>query len=547
MDAYRGARLRRRLALTIAAICLVAAAAIPEAASAVLSGTNGRIVFVSGRAPFSNAEGKLYLRLTTGSFGGPPTTAAPLNTAAGQHRHPTWSPDRTKIAYARGGTNGCTPQCDIFILDLTDPSATPVNITNTATTTEDRPAWSPDGTRIAFESGASGGGQADILVDSEPFGSGTNLTLASDAKPEGKPAWSPDSQTLYYQRENRSLGMAPGIDEASTTDIYKEPADNSGSPSLAVAVTSGAHSFQPSISPDGTKICFTFLPAAGAGGFSAMDSVFVAPLTTPPSAGNVLSSSGAGDYTCTWSPDGTQIAYVTGFGDPGVLEMKRADGSTGPVPIDLETANGWDGNPDWAPDGRPQCQDQTITTVINTPVQVPLLCADTGPAYEQTPVNALVSDEPTRGTASPDDPQIVPASVTYTPNTGFRGTDTFKIQSFDGVAFGEQRGTVTVNVRPPSNEFSFGKVKRNTKRGTGKLTVNVPGPGALSLATKDVKPASTRATSAGPVKFLLKPKAKVKAKLERKGKARVKVSVSYTPDNGDQKTKTTKVKLVLAS
>src|SRR5262245_16405047 len=75
MEVRWGAALKRRLALTVAATCVLAVAALPEAASAVLSGTNGRIVFVSGRAPFDNANGKLYLRLTTGSFGGSPTTA----------------------------------------------------------------------------------------------------------------------------------------------------------------------------------------------------------------------------------------------------------------------------------------------------------------------------------------------------------------------------------------------------------------------------------------------------------------------------------------
>ena len=91
---------------------------------------------------------------------------------------------------------GCATNCDIYTLDLTDPNAAPVNITNTPTITEDRPAWSPDGTRIAYESEA--GTQVDILVDTEPFGSGANLTLANDPKPEGKPAWTPDSQTIYY-------------------------------------------------------------------------------------------------------------------------------------------------------------------------------------------------------------------------------------------------------------------------------------------------------------------------------------------------------------
>jgi hypothetical protein len=77
--------------------------------------------------------------------------------------------------------------------------------------------------------------------------------------------------------------------------------------------------------------------------------------------------------------------------------------------------------------------------------------------------------------------------------------------------------------------------------------VNLPGPGALSLATGDVKPFVTRATAAGDVVLPVKPKRKAKGKLAKTGKTKVKLSVSYTPDNGDQKTKSTKVKLRLTS
>jgi hypothetical protein len=523
--------------LTIAAICLVAVAVLPQAASAVLSGTNGRIVFSSGRVGPDNGNAKLFLRLTTGSTGFPPIPVqGPLDTTTGQHRHPTWSPDRTHIAYARGDS-GCVMNCDIYTLDLTDPNADPVNITNTPTITEDRPAWSPDGTRIAFESEVST--QVDILVDTQPFGSGSNLSVANDAKPEGKPAWSPDSQTLYYTLGDINTTMPNGNNNDAR--IEKEPADNSGSPTEVLHI-SGAHVFQPAISPDGTQLCMT---TATAPGFTTTASILVAPVSSPASF-TVLASSGTGDYNCTWSPDGTQVAYVEGFSGPGDLVMKRADGSTGPTPIDLETSAGWDGNPDWAPDARPQCQDQAITTTINTPVQIPLLCADTGPAYEQTPVSGVVDDKPTHGRITPDEPQIVPASITYNPDSGFRGADSFTIDVFDDAGPGNG-GAVTVNVRPASNDFSFGKVKRKAKRGTAKLTVNIPGPGALNLAAGDVKPVVTRATSGGSVLLLLKPKAKAKRKLARTGKARVQASVTYSPDNGDPKMKSTKVKLILNS
>jgi len=276
MNAHEGPRPRRRLALTIAAICLTAAVALPEAASAVLSGANGRIAFVSGRIGPDNANGKIFLRLTSGSFGGTPLPAGqvPVDATNGQHRHPTWSPDRTHIAYARGDAS-CATNCDIYTLDLTDPNATPVNITNTPTITEDRPAWSPDGTRIAFESEA--GTQVDILVDTEPFGSGTNLTLANDPKPDIKPAWTPDSQTIYYSVGD--IFTTPPNGNNNDARIVREPADGSGTPSEVLHI-SGAHVFQPSISPDGTQMCFTSATAAG---FTTSAVILVAPISSPTS------------------------------------------------------------------------------------------------------------------------------------------------------------------------------------------------------------------------------------------------------------------------
>jgi hypothetical protein len=100
----------------------------------------------------------------------------------------------------------------------------------------------------------------------------------------------------------------------------------------------------------------------------------------------------------------------------------------------------------------------------------------------------------------------------------------------------------------PSNEFEFGKVKKNKRKGTAKLTVNVPGAGDLDLAkTKKVKGAEKRAPSEGSVKLKVKPKGKARQKLADKGKAKVKAEVTYTPDGGDANTKHKRIRLARAS
>jgi hypothetical protein len=97
---------------------------------------------------------------------------------------------------------------------------------------------------------------------------------------------------------------------------------------------------------------------------------------------------------------------------------------------------------------------------------------------------------------------------------------------------------------PPSNEFSFGKVKKNKRTGAAKLTVIVPGPGALELAkTKKVKSDDDRAEAQGRVKLAVKSRGKARRKLTRRGRAKVKAEVTYTPTGGGPNTQTKKLKL----
>lgn len=410
-------------------LCLIA-----PAAEAVLPGENGRIVFVSGRTN-GDIGAEVFLLPVPSSTGGG-TLSAPVASIVGtQHRHPTWSPDRTKIAYARG--NSATANFDIYVQDLTAPGSTPVNITNSNNVTDDRPSWSPDGTKIAYESEVvDGSGQTDVLIRPAGGGAATNLTnTATAGQFEGKPVWSPDSATIYHQ-----LGNPNG---AGNADIVKRPATGGGA-SPAVA-DSGISEFQPSISPDGTKICYTLSNA----GFNATADVLVAPLTNPPSGGIIVSKDAvAGDYNCTWSPDGTMIAYVNGIFGTGQLVMVRAD-NTSPFAIPLAQdpgGNEFDGNPEWAPDGRPECDDQTIATLPDTPVTFTIECRDTGPEYERTNVREFAESEPGVGTLTQ---ALAGDPFTYTPPAGFTGTTSFQVSSFDELGFGTDEGTITLDVSVP--------------------------------------------------------------------------------------------------
>ena len=89
----------------------------------------------------------------------------------------------------------------------------------------------------------------------------------------------------------------------------------------------------------------------------------------------------------------------------------------------------------------------------------------------------------------------------------------------------------------PCDDFSLGKVKKNKKKGTAKLTVNVPCAGELALAkTKKVKPDEEIAEGEGEERLTIKPKGKAKRRLRKKGKAKVTAEVTYTPTGGQPST-----------
>jgi subtilisin-like proprotein convertase family protein len=107
--------------------------------------------------------------------------------------------------------------------------------------------------------------------------------------------------------------------------------------------------------------------------------------------------------------------------------------------------------------------------------------------------------------------------------------------------------TSTEVVIGPDNEIKFGKLKRNAKKGTAKLFVQVPGPGLLVLSGEQVKKVKKTVKKAGKVGLVVKPKGNAVGLLEEDGVAKVKAKVAFTPTDGSVFKKSKKVKLVLGS
>jgi hypothetical protein len=95
---------------------------------------------------------------------------------------------------------------------------------------------------------------------------------------------------------------------------------------------------------------------------------------------------------------------------------------------------------------------------------------------------------------------------------------------------------------PPSNAFSFGKLKRNRKKGTARLQVQVPGPGVLVLSGKKVKWATVAADGGGTYQLAIVPKRKLARALQWRESA--KTSIAFTPTGGTANSRTRPVKLI---
>jgi Tol biopolymer transport system component len=404
---------------------IVAVAGLPAMAQAVVAGPNGEVAFVSGRNG-GDASADVYI------LERPNATPQPLTTAAGQHRHPAWSPDRSKIVYALW--DGADQ--DLWIHDLNDNSR--VRLTLSASIDEDRPSWSPDGTKIAYETELSdGSGQEDIIVAPATTLGGNspqavNLT-SSPGVIENRPVWAPNGSTIYYSY----LPTAAGED----ADIYREPSNNSDllvGPENVVLDTAN-NEFQPALSPDGTRMCFT---RGAVGAFATNDTADVYTVNADGTGAltNLSDNAVTGDYNCTWSPDGTKIAYVRGIFNTGALMYKNSNDTGAAELLADDSAGNFDGNPDWAMNPSPTCSDTTGDVLANAQVTVLLPCSD----VDLETLTLEIVTQPAHGTLGPIDQ--TGNDVVYTPEPGFVGEDTFTFRADDGTSKSAP-ATATIDVR----------------------------------------------------------------------------------------------------
>jgi len=215
-----------------------------------------------------------------------------------------WSPDGTKIAWQ--ASDGTTNQ--IWVANADGTNRVAISSVVGPTSLNSHPAWSPDGSRIAWSGKL---GSFITILAADPDGTNrVNVAIPSHFDPlvqptdNRTPQWSPDGSMIAW------MGIIDPSTPSSKTDVYV--ARSNGSAMTNLSAPTGLEGLNdntgPMWSPDSTNLVWStnFVLA----GITEIVSTPVAnPLTRTDISGGGVSPAPLGNLVPAWSPDGSRIAW----------------------------------------------------------------------------------------------------------------------------------------------------------------------------------------------------------------------------------------------
>jgi Tol biopolymer transport system component len=223
-------------ALVAVAVLVLVLVVNPQPAKAAFPGQNGKIAFATDRHATTNNPFN-YEIYTINSTG---TGSARRTDNPAWDREPAYSPDGTKIAFQsdRSGNE------DIWIINSTG-TPNPKQITSDAARDLD-PNWHPDGNRIIFASNRGGGNEQIWEVDSTGTEGNPQKISAASAR-HLEPAYRSDGKSIVFQFDG-------GVNPVPNWNIWTM---RPGSPGSYERVTDDPRDDEePAYSPDGSRVAF---------------------------------------------------------------------------------------------------------------------------------------------------------------------------------------------------------------------------------------------------------------------------------------------------
>ncbi|HEX5631583.1 MAG TPA: hypothetical protein VFX50_00070, partial [Gemmatimonadales bacterium] len=240
---------------------------------------------------------------------------------------PAFSGDGTRLAFEAswGGARR------LWVADSGGRNPQQLTTDDSETVDHVTPRWSPDGGRIAFRRLRAA--KSDILVVDVATKAASWVT--DDNVLDVHPAWAPSGRAIYF-----SSARGGGL------NIWRVPMAPDGTPGgPPQQVTTGAgDDLQVAVAPDGRHLAFTVLGVNSDLWRLPVDSVSGRARGEPEPvvATTRVESRGA------WSPDGRRIAFNSDrLGDMNIWVRSLDDGSE----RQLTTGAGGDYQPEWSPDG----------------------------------------------------------------------------------------------------------------------------------------------------------------------------------------------------
>ena len=272
---------------------------------------HGMATAVARRIAFmSNRDGPLEIYVMNANGSGQTN----LTNNGVQDLAPAWSPDGSKIAFGSGVLTW-----EVFVMNADGTGRT--NLSNNAAAIDSGPVWSPDGSKIAFNSDRDGNFSIYVMN-----ADGTGQTRFTNNGAENYVgSWSPDGSKIAF------ASTAGSID--GNFSIYVKNADGTGQHRLT---STAADDYLPAWSPDGSQIAFT-------SDRDGNDNIYV--MNANGTGQTRLTNHSGQDYEPAWSPDGSKIAFTSDRDGNLEIYVMNANG-TGQ--INLTNNPAWDDAPAWS-------------------------------------------------------------------------------------------------------------------------------------------------------------------------------------------------------